>query len=192
MKRTLIAITVFLAWVQVCPAPIYETYRSIENIIERSDLVAVIQIRDQETDSSMGLFDRYDVQILHVLKGSEPKEKRIRMSLRFLDFGTKELDFRFQKKRYLVFLRKTDKPDVPFENLNIEGSHWELSRFTDLRKLKEMETRKAIAFLLKDAAKHKNEEAKLFQETIDLVVKDLETQQPDGEPTQEAAQSATP
>ena len=156
----------------------FQRYIGIDDLIEHADVIAVVQVWNRETESAFGLYEQYRTTILSVLKGDAlvPNRGDVHMSLRFLnmDFDRDDVDTRFTEKRFLLFLLKSDDPEVPYTSLNTQGAHWELSRFADLKPLAELETKQAIAYLLADSAKHRSQSAALFQETVDQALRDLE------------------
>ena len=178
MKRAITIIAIFLGLVQKSPAPMFERYSGIDELIERADVIAVVQVWNRETDSAFGLYEQYRTSILHMLKGVAPipKGRDVKMSLRFLnmDFDRDDVDTRFTEKRFLLFLHTLDDPEVPYSSLNIQGAHWELSRFADLQPLAGLDTKHAVAYLLADAAKRRSQNATIFKETVDQALRELE------------------
>ena len=181
MNRTAIVIFTLFAWINTSNAWFVGGYPGIDNLIEQSDLIAVVLVINQEVDQ--GGFSRppggiYRTAILHALKGDAPKKTPVKMRLSSFDNDYEDRDLAFIPKPYLLFLHKSNESDVIYSNLNVLRSHWELSRFTDTQKIDGMDIKKAIAYLLKDAVIQRNKDAQLFQETANQVISELEESPP--------------
>ena len=176
MKRATTVIFALLALAQRSPAPMYEGYSNIDDLIERADVIAVVELIHKEAEGSTlsGTPDQFQAIIWRTLKGDAPLKTPVTIYLRHLDSSAEFREWHTTPTTYLLFLHKQNTPEPAYGNLNIERSHWELSRHTDASKVEGMDTRKAIAYLLKDAVMNRNMDAKRFQESAYQVISELE------------------
>ena len=158
-----LTIAVTLAVTPKLYAPISGTFPGLRELIDRSDAIIIARISEELSDPDFGGSADYKIWRERTLKGTVDEE-RLTVRMRQLEVSTAALEstdgvwlgdaspLSFELgARYVLFLSKTaEDAKVPYENVNCEGSSFQVSRWLRLETLDGKPLTEALRFLLHD------------------------------------------
>jgi hypothetical protein len=176
-----------IALLSICPktyAPIHGGFEGIDKLIAEADIVVVATVLKQLSDPDFGGAAYYEIYRERTLRGDLDKEK-LTVNMRQLDVMTRAqeaskdaplddlLEFRMNS-RYVLFLKeaKGDKK-ARFENVNSEGSSFEVSRWFKLESLEGKPLKESLKLLLLHFRDYQRARLQHVEERTDLLLREL-------------------
>ncbi len=164
--RVTVVPLILAAMLALCPrlyAPIHGGFPGLRELIEKSDAIIVAIISEELSDADFGGSAHYKVWRERTLKGNLDPE-RLTLRMRQLEITTPALEssdgvwlgdatpLSFAvDSRYVLFLSRTEGDEkVQYENVNCDGSSFQVSRWLRLETLDRKSLTEALSILLVD------------------------------------------
>jgi hypothetical protein len=165
-------------------APIYERFPGLDELVAKSDAVAIATIIQPHQGFSG--YSRCTIQVVRLLKG-ELSPQILTVVLRDVGFRTPISDERREHfaegqflhlSKHVIFLEKANvvgEPSIGYVSVNCEGSHFPLSPDVDLKILDGKSLMDSLAFLLQDYIAFRRAELKHVEERTAIMLTGTES-----------------